>query len=540
MTIAKRLTVFIALALTLAILTLALNLFQIHQVKNRLDFIGGTVSPALENIARINSDLGEYRRVLTIFYHSAGTPEEQAQNLRGNLAKVSASLNGDFEAYAQIASPGEDKASLEKERELWNQFYDLATTSMKLAGPGEMSPELKDMLVRNKVTGAALIKSLKEHIAFNDQRQKDVQAEAEGALGTLVRNAAILALVTVALLVYFGLTLYQRTVPTLRELSRFIVTVQETRNLTLGSVSGTQDEVGVASRAFNGFLNRLRQDFAELNQASKTVFAAASSLAQNVSEASSSIATQNESAASMAAATEELTVSINHVATRAQDSRAESQNAGHLAISGVEAINTTVRDITQVEAAAQQTALHVKELESRTIKVDEVIRVIRDFADQTNLLALNAAIEAARAGEQGKGFAVVADEVRKLSERTTLATQEISTIIGSIRSGVDEAVGSVSATIGTVQKCVARSMEANETVASINTHVHNAMSMAEEISLALAEQSSAANVIAEQVERVAQMAEETNSSADQTRQSAASLHELADTMHKVVTGYRVS
>lgn len=540
MTIAKRLTVFIALALALAILTLALNLFQIHQVKNRLDFIGGTVSPALENIAKINSDLGEYRRVLTIFYHSAGTPEEQAQNLRGNLAKVSASLTADFDAYAQIASPGEDKASLEKERELWNQFYDLATTSMKLAGPGEMSLELKDMLARNKVTGAALIKSLKEHIAFNDQRQKDVQAEAEEALATLVRNAGILALVTVALLVYFGLTLYQRTVPTLRELSRFIVTVQETRNLTLGSVSATQDEVGVASRAFNGFLNRLRQDFAELNQASKTVFSAATSLAQNVTEASSSIATQNESAASMAAATEELTVSINHVATRAQDSKAESQTAGHLAVSGVDAINTTVRDITQVEAAAQQTAQHVKELESRTIKVDEVIRVIRDFADQTNLLALNAAIEAARAGEQGRGFAVVADEVRKLSERTTLATQEISTIIGSIRSGVDEAVGSVSATIGTVQKCVARSMEANETVTSINTHIHNAMSMAEEISLALAEQSSAANVIAEQVEKVAQMAEETNYSADQTRQSAASLHELADTMHKVVTGYRVS
>jgi len=391
-----------------------------------------------------------------------------------------------------------------------------------------------------RVAGAAYLKARDAHVKFILERQRLTQQAAEDLQRSTISMLSVIAVCGGLLLIVFGWLFYRGAVGPLRSLNGLIASVTRERDLELrGNESGPVEVAGTI-RAFNQLMDGMHQDFVQLRATSDQVLKSSSSLTETSSHVADSANQQSASASSIAAATEQLTVSINHVASRAHDTHQESQKSGELAQQGLSVVQATSQEITGVATEANQASALMQTLETRAASVDTVVGVIRDLADQTNLLALNAAIEAARAGETGRGFAVVADEVRKLAERTAKATQDIGQIVSGIRGGAEQAAEGIRSTVGRVQQGVSQTQAACDTISDIQQHAGLAMQMVEEISLALSEQSNAANAIASQVEQVARMAEVSQSSADRTHVEAEGLQKLAQSMRVIVGRYKLA
>ncbi|MEN7430728.1 methyl-accepting chemotaxis protein [Chromobacterium sp. TRC.1.1.SA] len=268
-----------------------------------------------------------------------------------------------------------------------------------------------------------------------------------------------------------------------------------------------------------------------------------SNSATELAAASEQVATsaeeQTRAASSMSASVEQLSVSICSVNDTASDVAKDSVSSGELAHQGETIIDQTLQTIGRVAEQARSSQQQADLMGSRSQDIANVIQVIRDVAEQTNLLALNAAIEAARAGEQGRGFAVVADEVRKLSERTAQSTTEIS---GSIREMLDcsqHVVDNIHHTVDQMETGLAQASSAREAITGIAGNVDRVKGSLSTISISLNEQQQAGTSIAANVEQVAQMSEETSAAATQTAEAAGQVEQMAGALQAAISRFKL-
>ena len=310
-------------------------------------------------------------------------------------------------------------------------------------------------------------------------------------------------------------------------------------NLTVAIPDNRSDEMGVLLKSLQEMRDGLRKMVSDLKINAEGVNSAAIQLSASSIQISSATAHQSEAASSMAAAIEEMTVSINYVSDSAREAHNITADTGEQSQMGNRILQNTVAEMQLISQTVDEAAHAIQAMGDSSQKIFSIVQVIKDVAEQTNLLALNAAIEAARAGEQGRGFAVVADEVRKLAERTAQATTEIGGMIAEVQTSAQAAVGIMKQAVTRVEGGVGLAQKAGESMIGISNSAQRVVSAVNDISNALKEQSVASNDIASNVEKIAQMSEE-NSAA--TRESAATAHnleQLAANTSKAVAMFRV-
>lgn len=308
-----------------------------------------------------------------------------------------------------------------------------------------------------------------------------------------------------------------------------------TRKLEINS----KDEVGELANNFNHFVDVLHKTMTQVSASATNVTTSSEALSMTAQTAEDIVTRQNNETDQLATAINEMTATIQEVANNAHDAAEAAEKADKEAEAGKSIVLNTIGEINVMANDIQSSASVLAKLKDESENIGSVLDVIKGIAEQTNLLALNAAIEAARAGEQGRGFAVVADEVRTLAQRTQESTQEIEMMIETLQRGTNEAEGSISHTSEIAQKTASEASHAGESLETITQAVVTIKNMNTMIATAAEEQTSVANEINQNVHNIQSISAENVDSVTEIANSSTKLADQGVELETIVSKFKL-
>ena len=424
---------------------------------------------------------------------------------------------------------------------LYNKFIDegLRPAIARLKAGDYSADGVGAFLQANAKYGTAMNKAFRD-LTETQQQSVKAQYEAASAQSAQLRNLSIASIVIgIALALMLAFVTIRSIVGPLDHM-RTVIDRAASQNDFTGSIQiSGHNEIADTARAFNTMMATLRDSLNDIKQSMISVDDALQTLATSSEQAARASTSTSESAGAMAASVEQMSVSINSVSDSTNEALSIAKTAGESSETGGAVIADTVAEIGQIATLIDRVSGTITALGQSSDRISSVVQVIKDVADQTNLLALNAAIEAARAGEAGRGFAVVADEVRKLAERTTTATGEIAEMIANIQNSSRSAVDIMSDTVTQVSKGTQHAQVAGEAIVTIRESAAQVVRVVHDIADAMSEQGAASLDIARRVENVAQASEESNASVQHATLAVRNIQETSGRMRSTVERFKV-
>jgi len=301
-----------------------------------------------------------------------------------------------------------------------------------------------------------------------------------------------------------------------------------------------KDEIGDLGRAINRMLESMHNMVTSIKSTAEQVASASTQLyatSEQIATGAEEVASQ---AGTVATASEEMSCTSSEIASNCLMAVESSQRASDSASSGFAVVQETVDEMGRIAERVKESAQTVESLGARSDQIGEIVGTIEDIADQTNLLALNAAIEAARAGEQGRGFAVVADEVRALAERTTKATKEIGAMIKAIQMETKGAVSSMEEGVKAVEKGTADASRSGHALQEILEQANAVTMQINQIATAAEEQTATTNEITHNIQQITEVVHETAKGSQESASAASQLSRLAEELQQLVGSFKLA
>lgn len=310
-------------------------------------------------------------------------------------------------------------------------------------------------------------------------------------------------------------------------------------DLTVHIPVTSSDEIGTLTEGVNNLVTKLRDIISALYSEAGHVAISSCRTMAGIQRLAASVLEQRELSSSVAVASEEMSVTLNEVASTTAKASVLSKQVDESALDGQSVVGETVESMDQIRAGVEKTLGVMTRLERSSGQIGDIVNMIEDVADQTNLLALNAAIEAARAGEAGRGFAVVADEVKNLSGKTSASTKQIASIIASIQGDIREAMMSIDEEKGRVEHGIVNAGRANDQISTILTRAAESADMINSIAIATEQQGATTADISNKIHQVSETSHEIETQMGKAVSAFAELTETAEKIYNTVGKFKV-
>jgi methyl-accepting chemotaxis protein len=366
------------------------------------------------------------------------------------------------------------------------------------------------------------------------------EAEAFAALTRLKKLTVVMLIVITAIISLIGLFVARLISKPIAKLRNTMAAVEETGDLSLSVDVTTHDEIGQMGTAFNKMIGTFHDVVQDIHATSEQLASSSEELSASSVQIAEGSKDQSVRASQVSTAAQQMNATLTEVVQNIAGASDAAREANKVALAGGETVSSTVDSMHGIAESAKASSVIITTLGNKSEEIGNIINVIDDIADQTNLLALNAAIEAARAGEQGRGFAVVADEVRKLAEKTMTATKEIGGMIQGMQEETQKAIASVENEVATVESGVKLASDAGHSLGEIVEKVEEVTKMVEQISTASEEQSAATDQISSDIDSVATVVNETSATASQIAEASQEIAKLASGLKSKVEMFKVA
>jgi methyl-accepting chemotaxis protein len=501
-------------------------------------------SPTLSRVAKEGASLeSSLLLLLTASSDYVQTETLQRADIRSQEVRVLMSQARDkYSELLSMANGQDDSGTLEEVGDLINVIEDTVTGTdgiLRLqANMLERAIDSKNyLLLSDKDIEDALV-ALSSLLELANKKAVDVKSGVNKQVSSSMQMIIVMVLISLGIAAF---TAFKSVTAITKPLERVnnLLQIASSGDLTHRLDDSSNDEFGILSKNCNMLIDNLKTLIDGINKRAEQLAAASGETSAVTEQTTSSIQEQKSQISQIAAATTEMHSTSQLVSQSADDTLQEighadkeAEKVKQISLDNKHTIEVLAKDV-------QEAADVIEKLHQDSASIGGILDVIRGVADQTNLLALNAAIEAARAGEQGRGFAVVADEVRTLASRTQQSTQEINSMIEVLQAGAEKAVAVMTQGKQQTEVCVAQTEKATQALDLITDAVHRAHEVSTRIEHAAREQHQVSAEISEKLESIVGIAEETTLGAQQTTQSSAEVARLADELQESIGEFKV-